>query len=178
MTTLYVRTAGVSVGVVTLALAFCALGGWSASADTTAPVETGVVDAFISARAAGDVATVASLLDERVRIIDSSRDRSDGPDAFYQVLPPGDTLAFGARSRSWDGSVVWTEVVLENGRPSWENNLNWWMDDNSVADAARTRGATTYVREMRALVVDAKIAQLIVVRTDPQRPPRRPPGAR
>jgi hypothetical protein len=167
MTTLYVRTAGVSVGVVTLALAFCALGGWSASADTSAPVETGVVDAFINARAAGDVATVASLLDERVRIIDTSHDVSRGPDAFYQVLPPGDTLTFGARTRARDGSVMWTEIVREDGRPSWENNLNWWMDDSSVVDAARTPSATTYTREMRALVVDAKIAQLIVVRTDP-----------
>jgi hypothetical protein len=117
MTTLYVRTAGVSVGVVTVALAFCALGGWSASADTTAPVETGVVDAFISVPAAGDVTTVASLLHERVRIIDTSHDVSPGPDVFYQVLPPADTLTFGARTRARDGSVMWTGIVRKDGRP-------------------------------------------------------------
>jgi hypothetical protein len=166
MTTLFVRSVGVSVAVVTLALALCAVGGGSASADTTAPVETGVVDAFISARAAGDVAGVAKLLDERVRIIDKSRDRSGGPDAFYQVLPPGGTLAFGARTRAWDGSVTWAETVLEDGRPSWENNLNWWMDDSIVIDMQRTSRETTYTREMRALVVDAKIVQLMAVRTD------------
>jgi hypothetical protein len=126
-----------------------------------------VVDQFISARAADDVAGVAKLLDERVRIIDASRAQSGGPDAFYQVLPPSGTLAFGARTRAWDGSITWTETVLEDGRPSWENNLNWWIDDGIVIDTQRTPRATTYTREMRALVVDAKIVQLIVLRTDP-----------
>jgi hypothetical protein len=167
MASLFVRTVGLPACVVTVTLAVCVLGNWSASADTTAPVETRVVDAFISARAAGDVAGVAKLLDERVRIIDTTRDRSGGPDAFYQVLPPGGTLAFGARTRAWDGSITWTETVLEDARPSWENNLNWWMDDSIVIDVQRTPRATTYTREMRALVVDAKIVQLIVVRTDP-----------
>src|SRR5689334_15397762 len=105
MTGMFVRAVGVPVGLLAVALTLCALGAWSASADATAQVESGVVEAFIKARAAGDVPGVATLLDEHVRLVDADRDRSSGPDAFYQLFPPRETVAFGARSRAWDGSI-------------------------------------------------------------------------
>ena len=28
-----------------------------------------------------------------------------------------------------------SELVLDNTRPSWENNLNWWIDGNDAVEA-------------------------------------------
>jgi hypothetical protein len=162
MATPFARTVGLALGLVTWGLGFGALAGWSASAETPPPVDTGVVDAFIEARARQDVAGITRLLDDEVRIVDNSRRRSGGPEVFYQVLPVGDTLEFGPRSVGRDGAVLWTEVVIDDGRSSWENNLNWWLDDNPLAEMVPSSQPTIVRREMRAVVVHQKIVELAV----------------
>ena len=63
------------------------------------------------------------------------RDRTTGTEGLYQLLPLAETVEFGPRTQTDGGEVTWTETVVQSGRPSWENNLNWWMDGNDALQA-------------------------------------------
>ncbi len=45
--------------------------------------------------------------------------------------------------------------------------MNWWMDGTSFIETTGMPDATPYRRVMRAIVSDAKIKHLIVMRIDP-----------
>ena len=60
--------------------------------------------------------------------------------------------------------------MLDDGRPSWENNLNWFVDDNTALAAspvsqhdAASGGRT---RTMRATVTEAGITRVELGRAD------------
>jgi hypothetical protein len=168
-------------GVATLPLVLFSLVSWLARTDVaSAPVE--VVDAFVAARAARDLEAVAALLQANASVMDTGRDLAAGVDGLYQLMPIGDTLVVGPRHQEENGDVSWSEMVLDNSRPSWENNLNWWIDGNPAVEAlqqmprtgetsatqpsANGAAPTGYTRMMRVTATQAGITRIVANRAD------------
>ena len=116
-------------GLATVLLVVWSLRGALPSADDTPSDAIRVVDAFVSARAALDVAVVAGLLHADARIVDGRHDVATGTDGLPHLLPLAGRIELGPRHLSDVGEVSWTETVVPNGRPSWENNPNWFVND-------------------------------------------------
>jgi hypothetical protein len=123
-----------------------------------------VVDAFIAARAARDLRTLAALVPADASVVDTASSTTVGGDAWYQLLPLAEVLEVGPRHLENDGDVTWSELVLDDGRPSWENNLNWFVDGNSAVEGAplsrRDVPPSSRTRTMRASVTEAGITRL------------------
>jgi hypothetical protein len=73
--------------------------------------------AFLNARATRDVNAGSALFDEDAQIVDGLRDQLTGTQGLYQLLPLGETMEVGPRTRTEDGEVMWTETVVQAGRP-------------------------------------------------------------
>ena len=141
MSRLFPRSTRAAIAIAAIPLAFCSLAPWFARVDGASAPAVGVVDAFLNARAARDDSGVVALLDEDAEIVDSDGFRASRNQGLYQALRLGDTIEFGPRSQGPGGEVMWTETVVQDGRPSWENNLNWWMDGNpAIGMQASTAG--------------------------------------
>src|SRR5579871_3034611 len=116
-----------------LPLVLLATAGSMARPANSAAVET--VDAFIAARVAGDSRTVAALLSADSSVVDTTNSIFVTGDEWDQLLPVNEVLEVGPRQLENNGDVTWSELVLDDGRPGWENNPNWFLDDNSAREA-------------------------------------------
>jgi hypothetical protein len=151
------------------------LAPWLAHADAASPAAVGVVDAFLDARTARDTNAETALFNAEAHIVDGSRDQAIETGVLSELLPPGEAVEFGPRHQPESGEVTWTETVVDSGRPSWENNPNWWVDGSPalqvlasvppIAEAGVT--TTTDTRYMRADVTQARIMRLTMSRVAP-----------
>jgi hypothetical protein len=123
-----------------------------------------VVDGFLAARAARDLDAVATLLPSDATIVDTTHSLTLSGDDWYRLLPLADELQLGSRHLEPNGEVTWTELVLDDGRPSWEHNLNWFMDGSPLVEseplATSVFTATAHLRTMRASVSEGGITHL------------------
>ena len=151
--------------IVVFALTLCYLLGALTTGDDAVQDSVRVVDAFINARAAGDVKALAASMREDVVIVDMSHDRmATGKDSLVDALPLSHTFTTGPRYMDDLGQVIWTETALTAR-----------TDDDSILDRSThdviTAGArwlparpTTKLstRTIQASVVQGKIKLLVV----------------
>ena len=160
--------------VATLPLVLLAAVNWMAG---PAPAAVEVVDAFIAARAARDLRTVAALVPSEASVVDTAHATAVSGDGWYQLLPLAEVLEVGPRHLENNGDVAWSELVLDDGRPSWENNLNWFVGDNTAlaSNPVIQHDAPSIVRTrtMRATVTGAGITRLELGRPDDLNGPAR-----
>jgi hypothetical protein len=151
--------------VATLPLVLLAVVNWMAR---PSPASVEVVDAFIAARAARDVRTVAALLPAEASVVDTANAMAVGGDGWYELLPLAEVLEVGPRRLEKNGDVAWSELVLDDGRPTWENNLNWFIDDNTTPTPVSQHDVPSSgrPRTMRATVTEAGITRLELGRPD------------
>ena len=173
-----------AAAVAAMPLVFCSLIPWFARADGSPSAAVGVVDAFDNARAVRDVNAVAALLDADASVVDSSSsgESATGPGSLSTAAACGDGRV-RPRTQTGGGEVTWTETVGQTSRPSWENNLNWWMDGNGALEAEVSTAsvgvspvasgpqtgesgpaATRDARVMRAIVTQGRITRLTMTR--------------
>jgi len=139
-------------------------------AGPAASASVDVVDAFIAARATRDLRTVATLIPAEASVVDITNSMAVGGDGWYQLLPLAEVLEVGPRHLENNGDVTWFELVVDDGRPSWENNLNWFVDDNAALHATPVSRhdvpSSRRSRTMRATVTAAGITRLQLGRPD------------
>ena len=96
---------------------------------------------------------------------------------MVSTAPLAEVLEVGPRRLEKNGDVAWSELVLDDGRPSWENNLNWFVEDNTALEATlvyqHDAPSSGHTRTMRATVTEAGITRLELGRPDDLRRRRR-----
>jgi hypothetical protein len=125
-------------------------------------------DQLLAARAAGDIQAALSLFSEDATASSQEGRARQGRNAVWEVLSEwmlsDEAISAGPRMQVGADSVQWTESVVQQERPSWENNLNASLDGNEAlwTHASATSTVRRYVRSVRLTAADGRIHALSI----------------